>query len=86
MAKILKEELADLNPLVIQGSVDAKERIDIVNELQGERRPALLIMTEAGTYGLNLQAAPTFFITTRRGVYQKSNSATAGTAWGRTSR
>lgn len=57
MAHILTKELAEHNPSVIWGGVDALERKHIVDEFNTDPKKSVLIMTEAGTYGLNLQAA-----------------------------
>lgn len=61
MAHILKQELADYRPSVIWGGVDPLERKHIVDEFKADPEKKVLIMTEAGTYGLNLQAATYVF-------------------------
>ncbi len=61
MADILATELAEYKPTVIQGSVDSQERKRIVDEFTANPDRRVLIMTEAGTYGLNLQAASYVF-------------------------
>jgi SNF2 family DNA or RNA helicase len=61
MADILATELAEYNPLVIQGSVDSQMRKAYVDEFTTDQNRKILIMTEAGTYGLNVQAATYVF-------------------------
>ena len=57
MAHILKEELSEYNPSVIWGGIDALERKNIVDQFTADSDMRVLIMTSAGTYGLNLQVA-----------------------------
>jgi len=57
MAKILLNELAKYNPKMIIGKIDAVSRQQAVGEFSTEVGSGLIIMTEAGAYGLNLQAA-----------------------------
>lgn len=61
MARIMSVQMIDMQPLVITGEVDALERKNIVDEFQANPNRQVLIMTEAGTYGLNLQAASYVF-------------------------
>jgi len=59
MADILYSELSELevDRYVIQGSVSAVDRQDLVERFTYDNSPSIMIMTEAGAYGLNLQAA-----------------------------
>jgi len=61
MAKILYEELKNFHPFLIYGEVEQAERQARVNAFSAFAGPAVMIMTEAGAYGLNLQAAPYVF-------------------------
>ena len=61
IARIMSVQMMDMRPLVITGEVDALERKRIVDEFQSDPGRQVLIMTEAGTYGLNLQAASYVF-------------------------
>ncbi len=63
MAKILFGELTTLGyePLMIHGGVDIIERQQAVNNLRDDPDSKVIIMTEAGAYGLNLQAASYVF-------------------------
>lgn len=61
MSKLLELNLREINPLVIRGEVDAKERKNIADRFQTDPQVKILIMTEAGAYGLNLQAATYVF-------------------------
>lgn len=56
MAKLLVEEFAPA-ALIIYGDVPSEERQKIVEEFNTNPHKKILIMTEAGAYGLNLQAA-----------------------------
>lgn len=58
MAKILEKELKDQQPLMIYGDVPAEERQVLVNlfNTRGLCHP-IMISTEAGAYGINLQSA-----------------------------
>lgn len=55
MADLLSWELGSY--LVIQGDVPAEKRHEIVQEFHEKPEAQILIMTEAGAYGLNLQNA-----------------------------
>lgn len=58
MAKILAEELQEYNPLLIYGDVSSPARFEAVTKFNDpEEEHKVMIMTEAGAYGLNLQAA-----------------------------
>ena len=57
MADIIERELAIISPLKITGSVSGSKREEIVNLFNNDSSRCVLIMTEAGTYGLNLQVA-----------------------------
>lgn len=61
MARLVGIGLMDLETLTITGEVDALERKKIVDEFQSDAKKQVLIMTEAGTYGLNIQAATYVF-------------------------
>lgn len=57
MAKIMQDKLEAYRPLLIYGDVPPKERQEAVDALNNDKSRQLMIMTEAGAYGLNLQAA-----------------------------
>lgn len=57
MAKILERELVDYHPLVIMGEVDNETRQLRVSSFNTMDTHKILIMTSAGMYGLNIQAA-----------------------------
>ncbi len=57
MAKVLLSELNIYNPRLIIGEVDAPDRQKAVEEFTNDPEALVMIMTEAGAYGLNLQAA-----------------------------
>ncbi len=62
MAHIMWEKLPqEWGVQVIWGGVDAAERKAIADEFNSNPDKKILIMTEAGTYGLNLQAATYVF-------------------------
>jgi len=61
MAHILERELAPHNPLLIDGDVDHEVRQEHVRAFQSDPAQQVIIMTEAGAYGLNLQAASYVF-------------------------
>ncbi len=56
MAEILKRELALYKAEMITGDVKVVDRNDIINRFTAGQFP-ILIMTSAGQFGLNLQAA-----------------------------
>lgn len=57
MIPILLRELKEFNPLTIHGDVPTFDRQKIVNQFTESGKNKLIIMTEAGAYGLNLQVA-----------------------------
>lgn len=57
MADILKKELSQYNPLLISGKINNEERQQNVNDFQSNEKNKIMIMTEAGSYGLNMQKA-----------------------------
>lgn len=57
MANILHRELKIYKPLLITGDVPQEKRQDIVKLFNENNNYQILIMTSAGAYGLNLQAA-----------------------------
>ena len=61
MAKILYAELGDYLPLMIYGDVDSEDRQIAVKKFNEDPKRQVIIMTEAGAYGLNLQAASFVF-------------------------
>lgn len=63
MAKILYAELgaAGYSPGLIYGDINAMDRQVIVNQFRDNEDMKVIIMTEAGSYGLNLQAASYVF-------------------------
>ncbi len=61
MLHILVDELKEYNPLIIEGAVKAADRMGIVNEFRDNPEKKIIIMTEAGAYGLNMQAASYVF-------------------------
>ncbi len=61
MAQILFWELKNLQPLRIAGDVSAEDRQSRVNSFQDDPSKKVIIMTEAGAAGLNLQAASYVF-------------------------
>jgi len=56
MCRILHQELQEHSPLLISGEVSSKERQEIINEFNYNPKYKILIMTEAGTFGLNIQS------------------------------
>lgn len=57
MLHILREELREFRPLVIYGDVSSVERMVAVKEFNDDPLGRIIIMTEAGAYGLNMQSA-----------------------------
>ena len=57
MAKILMRELTEYNPLLIAGEVENKVRKENIDLFQGNEENKILISTEAGGMGVNLQRA-----------------------------
>ena len=57
MAHILKARLQKYNPLMIIGEVDEETRFENVRKFTNENQYKVMIMSDSGTYGLNLQRA-----------------------------
>lgn len=57
MSKIIARDLAEYNPLVISGEVKNNLRQSIIDNFNNEKKHKVLVMTEAGAYGLNIQSA-----------------------------
>lgn len=57
MCKILKRELSQYNPSIIIGETSSKDRQEAVERFNKDQDCKVLIMSSAGAYGLNLQAA-----------------------------
>jgi len=57
MLQILKRELKEFEPYAIFGEVDSIDRMKIVKEFNDKIGGAVIVMTEAGAYGLNMQSA-----------------------------
>ena len=57
MADILIRELDKYNPLLISGKVDNNIRKENVDKFQNSEENKIIVMTEAGGFGLNLQRA-----------------------------
>lgn len=57
MAKLLFQELADYNPRMLIGEMDDQARDKSIHEFLEDTSSSIFISTEAGAYGLNLQAA-----------------------------
>jgi len=57
MCKILFIELSEWNPLIIIGETPTEVRHENVEKFNYDPKYKILIMSNAGTYGLNLQAA-----------------------------
>jgi SNF2 family DNA or RNA helicase len=57
MLHILKDELKEYRPITIFGDVDSVDRMVRVKEFNDDPKPRIIIMTEAGAYGLNMQSA-----------------------------
>lgn len=57
MAKILYSELNTYKPRLIHGEISAENRQKAVEEFINDEECGVIVMTEAGAYGLNLQAA-----------------------------
>lgn len=57
MSKILERELKDYNPLLITGKVNKNTRNENIKNFKENDKNKILIMTESGTYGLNIQIA-----------------------------
>lgn len=61
MLHILYEELKEFRPLVVYGETLTKERMVAVTEFNHDPKGRIIIMTEAGAYGLNMQTASYVF-------------------------
>src|SRR3990167_1863753 len=61
MAKILYEKLSRYAPLLIYGEISPQERQNAVNDFRDDPARKLFISTEAGAFGLNLEAASYVF-------------------------
>lgn len=57
MLYIMKEKLEHLRPMAIYGDVDSEERMVNVKEFNDDPKGRIILMTEAGAYGLNMQSA-----------------------------
>jgi len=57
MSKIMQRELYMYNPLRIAGDVKETERQKLVHKFNNSEKHKVMIMTEAGAFGLNLQSA-----------------------------
>ena len=61
MLNILARELEVHKPWLIFGEVDSADRMKAVKEFNDKEGSGLIIMTEAGAYGLNMQSASYVF-------------------------
>lgn len=61
MLSIMRSELEEFRPLVVWGGVDEKDRMVAVKEFNDDPKGRIIIMTEAGAYGLNMQSASYVF-------------------------
>lgn len=61
MLHILSRELKDYNPILIYGDIDSEERMKSVKEFNDSPYRHVIVMTEAGAYGLNMQSASYVF-------------------------
>lgn len=61
MLQILRAELHEFRPLVVYGETLTKERMVAVKEFNDDPAGRIIIMTEAGAYGLNMQTASYVF-------------------------
>ena len=57
MAHILIDELKEYNPLLISGEVSSEDRQKVVELFTYDPKYKILVSTDAGAYGLNLQSA-----------------------------
>ncbi len=57
MADILVRELKEYNPLLISGKIENVYRKENIDKFQNEEKNRIMILTEAGGYGINLQRA-----------------------------
>lgn len=61
MLNILVEELKDFRPLAVYGEVLSVKRMVTVKEFNDDPNGRVIIMTEAGAFGLNMQSAAYVF-------------------------
>lgn len=61
MLQILSQELRQYNPVVVYGDVHPQKRFEAVQKLKTDADCKIIIMTEAGAYGLNIQHATYVF-------------------------
>ncbi len=61
MLNLLAVELKDMNPITIYGDVDSEERMIRVKQFNDSPKAGVIIMSDAGAYGLNLQSASYVF-------------------------
>lgn len=61
MLHIIRDELKEFRPLVVYGETLTKERMVAVSEFNKDPKGRIIIMTEAGAYGLNMQTASYVF-------------------------
>lgn len=61
MLYLLEKELTDMRPVTIYGDVDSQERMVRVKQFNDDPRARIIIMSDAGAYGLNLQSASYVF-------------------------
>lgn len=57
MMHIMAAELEEFRPSCIYGGVDSIKRMEKVKEFNDDPKGRIIIMTEAGAYGLNMQSA-----------------------------
>ena len=62
MCKILKRELKIYNPLMLIGETPSEKRREIVKVFNEDNEHKVLILSEAGQYGLNLQSKANIII------------------------
>ena len=61
MLNILVEELAEFRPMAVYGDVLSVKRMETVKEFNDDPNGRVIIMTEAGAFGLNMQSASYVF-------------------------
>ena len=57
MLNILATELSEYNPVCVYGDVNPRKRMEAVMKLKEDPKCKVILMTEAGAYGLNIQHA-----------------------------
>ncbi len=62
MAKLLIKELSKYNPLLIMGDVSAEDRQKVIDLFTYDKKYKIMVSTDAGAYGLNLQSASYIFM------------------------